>query len=232
MPKKSIFAKNKERYFSINYKAVYILKKLGYDICYDSTGELYSGALLYELGFWKDLNKYAAGVAESIRKTEAKTIICISPHSAEMFKIIYPKIVDFPQVKIKTFIEMVWEKRDLLPPVKCDSPVVIHDSCRLARELGVSQELRDILDTIGVKYVEPFRNKEWTTCCGGPSKMLFPKISKIVAERRVTELVETGAGKALVSCPYCLSSLHSGMARNSVTDLEDIVEFLFRGFEG
>lgn len=227
----SIFAKDKERYFSINYKAAYILKKLDYDICYDSNGELYSGALLYELGFRKDLKEYAAKVAESIRKTGAKTIVCISPHSAEMFKFIYPKIIDFPQIEVKTFIEMVWKRRYLLPPAKYDSPVVIHDSCRLARELGISQEIRDILDAIGVKYIEPFRTKKWTTCCGGPSKMLFPEISKIVAGRRVTELTDTGAKMALISCPYCLSALQSGMGKNSVIDIDDIVEFLFRGFE-
>lgn len=228
----SLLAKDKKRYFSINYKAVYILKKLGYDICYDSNGELYSGALLYELGFWKDLTEYAAKVTESIRKTEAKTVICISPHAAEMFKLIYPKIVDFPKVEVKTFIEMVWERRNLLPLIKHDTPVVIHDSCRMARELGISKEFRDILDVVGVKYVEPIRNREWTTCCGGPSKMLFPEISKIVAGRRVTELSDTGTQKALISCPYCLSSLQSGLSKNNSIVLDDIVEFLYRGYEG
>lgn len=227
----SLLAKDKERYFSINYKAAFILKKLGYDICYDSKGELYSGALLYEMGFWKELNEYAVKVAESIRKTGAKTIVCISPHAAEMFKLVYPQIVDFPQVEVKTFIEMIWEKRELLPSIQCDSPVVIHDSCRMARELGVFQEYRDILDAVGVKYIEPFRSKEWTTCCGGPSKMLFPEISKIVAGRRVIELAETGARKALISCPYCLSALESGVDKDTTIVLDDIVEFLYRGFE-
>lgn len=227
----SILAKDKERYFSINYKAASILKKLGYDICYDSKGELYSGALLYELGFWKDLHSYAEKVAANIRKTEAKTIVCISPHAAEMFKLIYPQIVDFPQVEVKTFIEMVWEKRECLPSIPAAAPVVIHDSCRLARELGIYQELRDILEAVGVNYVEPLRNKDWTTCCGGPSKMLFPEISKIVAGRRISELTETGAKKALISCPYCLSALQSGVDKNNPIVLDDIIEFLFRGFE-
>ncbi|RNC63157.1 MAG: Lactate utilization protein A [Candidatus Dichloromethanomonas elyunquensis] len=227
----SILAKDKERYYSINYKAVHVLRKLGYDLCYDRQGELYSGALLYELGFWKDLDDYAQRVADSIRKTEAKTVVCISPHAAEMFRKVYPQIVDFPDVQVKTFIEMVWEKRHLLPKIPCDSLVVIHDSCRLARELDVSQEIRDILDEIGVKYVEPFRSKEWTTCCGGPSKMLFPDISKIVAGRRVIELSDTGAEKALISCPYCLSALQSEIDKGNGVILEDIIEFLYRGLE-
>lgn len=228
----SILAKDKERFFSINYKAVHILQKLGYSLCYDSKGELYSGALLYELGFWKDLKGYAAKVAESIRKTEAKTIVCTSPHAAEMFKIIYPKIVDFPQIEIKTFIEMVWEKKNLLPTLKDEPPVVIHDSCRLARDLGISQEIRDILDVMEVQYIEPIRSREWTTCCGGPSKMLFPEISKTVSGRRIVELADTGSKKALISCPYCLSALQSGLGKNNELVLDDVIEFLYRGLEG
>lgn len=226
----SILAKDKERYFSINYKAATILQKLGYDLCYDGKNELYSGALLYELGFWKELKKYAVRVAKSIEKTEAKVIVCLSPHAAEMFKNVYPKLADFPKVEVKTFIEMVWEKRDLLPPVNYDKPVVIHDSCRLARDLGITEEIRDILTSVGVSYIEPIRNKEWTTCCGGPSKMLFPEISKTVAERRINELSDTGSNKGLISCPYCLSALESGIAKGNDFVLDDIVEFLYRGF--
>lgn len=227
----SILAQDKERYFSINYKAVNILQKLGYELCYDAKEEMYSGALLYELGFWKDLAPYAERLADTIRKTGAKTIVCISPHAAEMLKLVYPQIVDFPQIEVKTFIEMVWEKRDLLPQVNHDLPVVIHDSCRMARELGIHQEIRDILDSVGVSYIEPFRNKEWTTCCGGPCKMLFPEISKTVAERRVVELTDTGCKTALISCPYCLSALQSGIKKDSGLVLDDLVEFIFRGFE-
>lgn len=227
----SILAQDKQRYFSINYKAVTILQKLGYELCYDSKNELYSGALLYELGFRKDLKTYAQQVADSIEKTEAKTIVCLSPHAAEMFKLVYPKLVDFPQVKVRTFIDMVWEKRDLLPKVDYDGSVVIHDSCRMARELGISEEIRDILTSVGVTYVEPIRNKEWTTCCGGPSKMLFPEIAKTVAERRIVELSDTGSKKALISCPYCLSALQSGIVKGTDFVLDDIVEFLYRGFK-
>jgi len=227
----SILAKDKERYYSINYKAALILKKLGYDICYDGKEELYSGALLYELGFWKELEPYAQKVADNIRKTETKTVVCTSPHAAEMFKLVYPKIVDFPDVKVRTFIDMVWEKRELLPKLNHNTPVVIHDSCRMARELGISQEIRDILTAVGVEYIEPIRNREWTTCCGGPSKLLFPEISKTVAGRRVCELTATGSKLALISCPYCLSALQSGIDQTTDIVLEDLIEFLYRGFE-
>ncbi|NLO98586.1 MAG: (Fe-S)-binding protein [Peptococcaceae bacterium] len=225
-----VLAQDKERYNSINYKAAYILKKLGFDLCYDADVEMYSGALLYELGFWQDFKLYAARVVEVIRKTQAKTVVCLSPHAAEMFKVVYPQFNVFPEFNVKTFIELVWEKRDNLPQISDKSTVVIHDSCRLARELGITKEIRDIMESVGVSYVEPVRNKEWTTCCGGPGKMLFPEIARIIAERRVNELAETGASKALLACPYCLSSLQAGSKQERNIIIEDLVEFLYRGF--
>ncbi|MFA6807715.1 MAG: (Fe-S)-binding protein [Eubacteriales bacterium] len=228
----SILAKDKKRYNLINYKAVYILQKLGYDLCYNGKEEIYSGALLHELGFWKELKSYAPKVADYVRKTEAKTVVCISPHAAEMFKLILPQITDFPDVKVRTFVEMVCERKELLPKLNYNKPVVIHDSCRLARELGIHEEIRQILDSLGVKYIEALRNREWTTCCGGPSKMLFPDISKIVSGRRVTELADTGADTALISCPYCLSALESGKHYESRNiEMEDLIEFIYRGYE-
>ncbi len=229
----SLLAKDKKRYQSINYKAAVILKKLGYDICYNGAEELYSGALLYELGYRKDLKKHAPKVVDYIKKTGAETIICLSPHAAEMFRIILPEMIDFPEIKVRTFVEMVAEKADQLPKLKVDKPVVIHDSCRLARDLGIYEEIRKILEAMNVEYIEPLRNKDWTTCCGGPSKMVFPQVSKTVSGRRVTELAETGAERALISCPYCLSALESGQkVTNDNLILEDLVEFIYRGFEG
>lgn len=224
----SVLAKDKDRFNTVCYKAAVILKKLGYEICYSGEEELYSGALLYELGYWSDLRPYAQKVADVISRSGAKTIVCLSPHSAEVFKLVYPKLVKDWNVEIKTFVEYVWEKRDKLPAVKVDGSVVIHDSCRLARELEIDEQLREILQSAKVDYKEAFRNKKWTTCCGGPSKLLFPEISHTIAERRVGELEETGASVILTSCPYCLSALQGG---KNTAGVEDLIEFLYRGFE-
>ena len=227
----SVLAKDRDRFNSISYKAAIILQKLGYDLCYAGKKELYSGALLSELGFCEDMKSYAVKVAEVLKQSKAKTIVCLSPHAAEVFKFVYPKLIqDFP-FEIKTFVELVWERRHRLPAIKSAETVVIHDSCRLARELEIDEQLRDILQSVGVPFLEAKCNRKWTTCCGGPNKLLFPDISHTVASRRVGELEETGADLILTSCPYCLSALQGGQAKESKTKIEDLIEFLFRGFE-
>lgn len=227
----SVLAKDKDRFNSISYKAARILQKLGYELCYAGKKELYSGALLSELGFCEDMKSYALKVFEVLKQSKAKTIVCLSPHAAEVFKFVYPQLIkDFP-FEIRTFVELVWEKRHLLPKISTAETVVIHDSCRLARELEINEELRDILQSVGVSIREAQCNRLWTTCCGGPNKLLFPDVSHTIASRRVEELEETKADLILTSCPYCLSALQGGQKKESKTKIEDLIEFLYKGVE-
>lgn len=224
----SVLAKDRERYNSICYKAASILKKLDVNLCYAGENELYSGALLYELGYWDDLQEYAHRVVEMLKQTKAKTVVCLSPHAAEVLKLVYPKIIPGFSIEVRTFVELVWKHRDKLPTISTSDTVVIHDSCRLARELEIDQEIRDILQSMGVPFKEAYRNRKWTTCCGGPSKLLFPEISHTIGSRRVNELEETGAGTILTSCPYCLAALEGGQVKGDSTAIQDLIEFLFK----
>lgn len=225
----SVLAKDKDRYNSVCLKAAKVLHGLGYEFCYSGNEELYSGALLYELGYLEDMKSYVQKVVEVIRNSGAKTIVCLSPHAAEVFKFIYPKMVDGFDLEIVTFVDLVWQRRDQLAKIEASGVVVIHDSCRLARELGIHQELRDILESVGADVKEAPRNREWTSCCGGPIKILFPELSHVIGSRRVNELKESGAEHILTSCPYCLSALEGGRAKGDSAIIEDLIEFLYRG---
>jgi len=208
-----------------------VLQGLGYEFCYAGNKELYSGALLYELGYSKDMKEYAQKVVEVVKKSGAKTIVCLSPHAAEVFKFVYPKMVEGFNLEVLTFVDLVWQRRAKLARIKFSGAVVIHDSCRLARELGIHQELRDILESVGVEVKETPRSREWTTCCGGPIKILFPELSHVIGARRVNELKESGSEHILTSCPYCLSALEGGRAKEDSAIIEDLIEFLYRGAE-
>lgn len=225
----SVLAKDKVRYNSVCFKAAKVLKELGYEFCYSGNDELYSGALLYELGYLEDMKDYVQKVVEVIKKSGAKTIVCLSPHAAEVFKFVYPKMVENFDFEIRTFVDLVWERRDKLAKIQFAEPVVIHDSCRLARELGIHQELRDILESVGAEVKEAPMNREWTSCCGGPIKILFPELAHVIGGRRVIELKESGSEHILTSCPYCLSALEAGRTKGDSAVIEDLIEFLYRG---
>lgn len=227
----SVLAKDRDRYNSICFKAAKVLQEIGYGFCYAGNEELYSGALLYELGYLEAMKTYVKKVSDVIKKSGAKTIVCLSPHAAEVFKFIYPKMIEDFDYEIRTFVDLVWERRDKLPKITTPRAVVIHDSCRLARELGIHQELRDILVSVGAEVKEAPRNREWTSCCGGPIKILFPELSHTIGSRRVNELKESGSEHILTSCPYCLSALEGGQDKNDTAVVEDLIEFLYGGIE-
>lgn len=225
----SVFAHDKDRFFSVNRKAVQILQKLGYHMSYHGEKEIYSGALLMELGFIEAAKLYQTRVAEFIKDSGAKTVVCMSPHAAEVLRLEYPKMGDFPDIEVTTFIEMVHARKDRLPMHPGNEKVVIHDSCRMAREMGVIDEFREVLDAMDVGYVEAFRNGRWTTCCGGPIKTTYPELAHKLARKRYIELAKTGADKTLVACPYCLSAL-LGADKHKRFEVEDMVEFIAEGY--
>jgi len=227
-------AKDRQRYQEVSRKACTVLQEMGLKVAYLGEEEIYSGALLYEFGFANDLRQYAQKVAKLIETSGARTIVCLSPHSAEVFKFIYPRLVENFNYEIKTFLEVVYDLSQDAPgrlPKGFNGSVTIHDSCRMARELGIAEEIRQILGQMdGVTVLEAARNRNWTSCCGGPSKVLMPEISSMVAGRRVDELSDTGADLALTFCPYCLAALDMGAEQQDKNlIIEDFIEFLYRG---
>lgn len=229
-------SKERERFRDVNRKAALILQHLGVDICYLGEEELYSGALLYEFGFTEDLRRHGQKVADLFKSTGAGTIICLSPHAAEVFKLVYPHLVENFNYRVITFLEAVYDiykNGSWRLTSGFTGKVAIHDSCRLARELGVTEEPREILAAMeGVTLVEPECNRRWTTCCGGPGKVLFPQISGKIAGRRVQELEAAQADVVLTFCPYCLAALDKGRRESqSSVQFEDFIEFLYRGIE-
>lgn len=228
----SVVAKDRERFNQVSYKAAVILKELGLQPCYLGEEELYSGALLYELGYWEDLRQYAQKVAQLLQSTGARQIVCLSPHSAEVLRLVYPKLVPGFNLEILTLVEVIHRELSRLPRVNYGTAVTIHDSCRMARELNITEEIREILAAMGVKVLEADHNRRWTTCCGGPGKILFAEVCYEVGCRRAEELAASGADLALTFCPYCLAALEAGnRARGASLVVEDFIEFVYRGFD-
>jgi len=229
----SVTARDWARFNQIPFKAASILRELGLEVCYLGEREVYSGALLYEFGYWKELQALARQVTSLLRQTCARTVICLSPHAAAVFKLVYPQLVDGFDLQIKTFVEAVWDLARGNGGIRVDyaGTVTIHDPCRLSRDLGLAGEIRDMLEGAGgVKVVEPERNRRWTSCCGGPAKVLFPEIATALGGRRVDELATTGADLALTFCPYCTAALQAGVEKNGTPMVvEDFIEFLYRG---
>lgn len=232
----SMLARNNQDSYQIIRQAVQTLQRLGLEVAYLGEKELYSGALLYEFGYWEDLRSHAQRVVRTFTEAGAKQIIVLSPHTAEVLKKVYPQLVPGFNLEVKTFVEVVAEGIRRAPRryrVREPLTVTLHDACRLARDLGVVDEIRETLAGIeGITVVEPRMRGRWTSCCGGPGKILFGDISKLIAARRVGELQETNAPVAVTFCPYCLANLKQGMVDGNRLELVDFAQLVGRGMEG
>ncbi|GFN23519.1 cysteine-rich domain protein [Thermanaeromonas sp. C210] len=229
-----VLSGQRERYRNVSRQAAAVLQRMGLQICYLGEEELYSGALLYEYGFMDDLRRHARKLAGLIKGTGARTIICLSPHSAEVFKLIYPRIIEDFHYEVKTFTEALWDLCNSAPGrlvASFNGRVTVHDSCRMARELGITEEIREIFKRIkGVSLIEPEFNRRWTTCCGGPGKVLFPELAGKIAARRLDELMSTEADVVVTFCPYCLAALDKARREGQRSiEIQDIIEFMYRG---
>lgn len=130
------------------------------------------------------------------------------------------KIYDFS--KLITMLGGLEPKGDGVP-VK----VTYHDSCHLKRKMGVYEEQRKLLsDTKGIELVEM---NESDRCCGfaGSYSIKFPEISIPILDRKIDNIMETGAEIVAVDCPGCLMQIAGGLdQRNSPIKVKHTAEIL------
>ena len=92
-------------------------------------------------------------------------------------------------------------------PVK----VTYHDSCHLCRSLRVTQEQRELLKhTKGVEFVEM---EDHDNCCGfgGTYSVLYPDIATPILQKKIDNIMATGADVVAVDCPGCMMQIRGGL---------------------
>ncbi len=224
------------RYTRIVRMAARVLQRLEVDFAH-LDGELYSGALLYELGLFDEFEQQARKVAQQFREAGVQKVIALSPHSAEVFAQVYPLFISDFRPEVVPYIKAVAERlEERKTNLSLPQPltVTLHDPCHLARSLRVIEEPRQALGAIGnLELREAATNRELTSCCGAPCETVFPELSECVAARRAEELAATGAATAVVLCPFCLSNLELGVSLvKKKLEVADFIELLHQALEG
>jgi Fe-S oxidoreductase len=104
--------------------------------------------------------------------------------------------------------------------------VTYHDPCHLGRMLGIFDEPREILRTIGVEIVEMEHNRIFSTCCGGGGglRTVDDKLSIEIAKNRVKDALNVGVDIITTVCPTCESTLlrASGRLMNQIDKFIDV----------
>ncbi|MGQ4892506.1 MAG: (Fe-S)-binding protein [Candidatus Njordarchaeia archaeon] len=222
-----------KNYDSVLRKAVAILNKIGVKFGYLYEEEPYSGALLYEYGFHDEFAEYSKEIYSLLKSKNVKKMIVLDPHTADLFKNVYPEFIDNFDIEVELFIEMVKEaieKGKIRLKGSEDAAITFQDPCHYSRYLGIVDTPRVIIKSVnGVDFRDHPRSGELSMCCGGPIESLYPRLSKLMARNRVEELLSTGAKKIIVACPICLINFERAKSLvKQEYEIEDIIEYVFR----
>ena len=205
--------------------AVKVLSSLRVEFAYLGDDEPCCGGLLHYIGLQSEFAQNARETYEKLKSLGVKRIISIVPSCTYSLRALIPNCVEGYDLEVKHFVEVVLEgiqSRELRFPREVK--VTYHDSCQLARYLGLIEEPRQILRAIkGIELVETDWTKgEWATCCGAGAgfEAVFPELSEILAVNRTQELVETGAEIIVTHCPGCIMQLKDGLKQLKISGVE------------
>jgi L-lactate dehydrogenase complex protein LldE len=97
-------------------------------------------------------------------------------------------------------------------PVEAQT-VTYHDACAGLRELGISQQPRQLLNAAGVDIAEL---KETESCCGfgGTFCVKYPDISAAMAERKVQDVLASNASILVMGDLGCMLNIEGKLHRD------------------
>ncbi len=90
-----------------------------------------------------------------------------------------------------------------------------HAPCHLCRGLKVQNQPRALVEKAGFNFI-PAAEEE--TCCGfgGTYSGKFPEISSRIVNRKIADILNTGAQTVLTECPGCIVQLRGALAQRKL----------------
>jgi len=118
--------------------------------------------------------------------------------------------------------------------LRTDSEIVTyHDPCHLGRGLGSYDGARELLKSLGSKFVEMEHHHQESLCCGagGGLRAFYPKFSRDISRRRVKEAEEVKADILLTDCLSCKHNLKQGVPFEGKMRVMTTPEYLLEKIE-
>jgi Fe-S oxidoreductase len=106
-------------------------------------------------------------------------------------------------------------------------PVRYHDTCALGRGLGVYDGPRAVLERALGRPPDEFDAQRERARCSGAGGLLtvtMPKVSKAIADARIDEHLQSGAGRVVTSCAGSLLAFR----RRARIKVDDLVTWIAR----
>ncbi len=153
---------------------------------------------------------------ETLNGMGVKKIVTQCPHCFNTLLNEYPQLGGhYEVVHHSQFLdELIADGRLDMTGARLEDRIVYHDSCYLGRHNDVYLAPRRVIGSIGgMEVVEAPRSGTKGMCCGagGARMWMEESVGPKVNDVRARELVETGASRVAVACPFCYIMMDDGV---------------------
>lgn len=157
--------------------------------------EVCCGYPMEALGFKTDFEAHKKKFKELFPYNEA---ITLCPTCTVYLKEAY-------DIDAKHAMQVIAEKMPHATITKLQGKVTYHDPCDLSRGANITKEPREIIKALGLELAEMNFKNNTSRCCGGGGGILVSDkaLSDIMAEKRITEAINTGADTIVTACATC-----------------------------
>jgi glycolate oxidase iron-sulfur subunit len=201
------------------------------------------GALMVHSGLESEADTLAKRMITTFEKANVDTIVINSAGCGSSMKEYGYLLRDDPEwagraaafsAKCKDIAEILCE----LEPQSARHPlklrVAYHDACHLQHAQGVREQPRRLLG--GIPELQVAEIPEGSLCCGsaGVYNLLQPDTANQLGDRKVDNLLTTGAEAVLSANPGCLLQLMNGLRRRGMKEMPafHMVELLDASIRG
>jgi len=196
-----------------------VLKKLGVDFMV-LEDEGCCGTYIYESGELELAKEYFLKNLERFKKMGITRLIAPCNGCFKCFKHFYPEVLGSINFEVLHVVQAIYNeiKHDPSLLKKIDRDATYHDSCRLGRAEGYTEEPRELLEWCGTRVHELPRSRQDALCCGsgGGIRSAFRDLSFDIARNL---LDRTGTRELISPCPFCTFNL-SYTNKNAKMDKE------------
>ncbi len=193
-----------------------LMKRAGIDFAILGPAEMCTGDPARRSGNEYIFQMLAMQNVETLNGMGVRKIVTQCPHCFNTLLNEYPQLGgDYEVVHHSQFLDELIASGQLdMTDARLEERVVYHDSCYLGRHNDVYLAPRRVIGSLGgVEVVEAPRSGTKGMCCGagGARMWMEESIGSKVNDVRARELVDTGATRVAVACPFCYIMIDDGV---------------------
>ena len=204
-------------------KAIKVLEKAGVDFTV-LENEAPSGAQLdFLIGAANETKEQMSACANLLN--EYKTVVCYDPNDSKAIKQLYKEYGVDVSANVVTYTSFVADllRQDKLEPKNSGEAVVFQDPYQLSRDLGETEEAREIVMNYAV-LGEMLLNRKETVSAGNILMAEYmPEVIKKVASRRIFNATSVGANTMVTASVSEYVSLKNVAENFRILSIEDLI---------